>query len=373
MNYKKLDKLGRIGFGKFAAKRALKKDVITGISRKPPQTVYWIQHTECNLNCPMCNVKHIPIKEERVEWISTERMIEIVEEIADMGVMNFGVSGGESLVDKDRLFAVLEVAAAKGMYTHFGTNGLLLNEDIIRRYDGLGVGHISLSVDGIGDVHDVIRGRKGVWEKGVLKSLNAFEDVKPKNINLKINSVISDENIDNLPELVRFVAERGYVIFLQPFDPCAYAFLTKHKDATKAHERFPQWIPPERFGLLNETIDRILEIEKKFPGTIMNDREHLEAVKRYFTFDLLENPQPCTVAFQNVWIKPNGNVGYCNYGLVGNLKETSFRELWNSDKMVKIRKAMLHCNFVCLLGCIYSPSPFRLFIKGIKTAKRFLK
>ena len=373
MNINKLRKLARIGFGKVVAKAALKKDVKTGISRRAPQTVYWIQHTQCNLHCPMCNVPQTMIKDERETWIPTERMIEIVEEMAGMGVMNFGVSGGEPLIDKERLFAVLKVAASKGMYTHFGTNGLLLNEDIIRRYDGLGVGHISLSIDGIGEVHDKIRGREGVWEKGVLKSLRAFENVKPKNINLKINSVISDENLDNLPDLVQFIAERGYVVFLQPFDPCAYAFLTKYKDAAIAHERFPQWIPPNRFGLLDETINKIWEIEKKFPGTLMNDKEHLEAVKRYFTFDLLNEAHHCTVAFQNVWIKPNGNVGYCNYGVVGNLKETSFRDLWNSDKMIKTRKAMLRCNFVCLLGCIYSPSPFRLFVKGIKTAKRFLK
>ncbi|RKZ31385.1 hypothetical protein DRQ36_02290 [bacterium] len=373
MNIDKLKKLARIGFQKAIMKASLKKDIKTGISRRPPQTVYWIQHTQCNLNCPMCNVPQTTMKQEREDWISTERMVEIVEEMASMGVPNFGVSGGEPLLDVERLFAVLEVASNKGLYTHFGTNGLLMTEDILRRYDNLGVGHISLSIDAIGDVHDKIRGRKGVWENGVVRTLDIFEKVKPRNINLKINSIISDENLEELPELVRFLADRGYVVFLQPFDPCAYDFLTKYKDSAIAHDKFPQWIPPGRLGLLSEVTNRILEIEREFPGTLLNDTRHLEAVKRYFSFDLLDNPAPCTVAFENLWIKPNGNVGYCNYGLVGNLKETSLSELWNCEKMIKTRKAMLKCKFVCLLGCMYSPSIYALFKKGLRTAKKLFK
>jgi len=373
MNLNKISKLAKIGFNRISDEFSLKKDSKTGISRRPPQTVYWIQHTDCNLNCPMCNVPQTPLKEEKQKWISTSRIKTIVNEIADMGVVNFGVSGGEPLMDKNRLFEVLETAAKRSIYTHFGSNGILLNEEIFKRYDDLGVGHISLSADGIGDVHDRIRGRKGVWEKGVLKSLRAFKKVKPENIWLKINSVISNDNIDNLPDLVRFIAKEGHVVFIQPFDPCAYNFLTKNKDARIANERFPQWIPPERFSLLNDTIDELIDIEKENPGTLLNDRDHLEAIRRYFTFDILDKPTPCTIAFKNLWIKSNGNVGYCNYGLVGNLKNESLEELWNCDKMIKIRKRMLHCKFVCLLGCMYTPGFIKFAKKGLRTARRIMK
>ncbi len=373
MKLNKLKKYSRIGFEKLVSKASLRKSMKDGIARRPPQIVYWIQHTECMLDCPMCNVTHIPMAEERESWISTERMIEIVNEMADIGVPNFGISGGEPLLDTERLFKILDAAGKRGIYTHFGTNGLLMSDDILRRYDSIGVGHISLSIDGIGEIHDRVRGRKGIWENGALKGIEIFQRVKPKNINLKINSVVSDENIDTLPELVRFVAERGYVIFLQPFDPCAYAFLTKHKDAAIAHEKFPQWIPPERIDLLGEVIDKVLQIEKQYPGTLLNDTNHLRAIKRYFSFDLLDNPAPCTVAFQNLWIRPNGNVGYCNYGLVGNLKEMSLSELWNCERMIDVRMGMLKCNFVCLLGCMYFPSTLDLLKKGVKTARKLLK
>jgi MoaA/NifB/PqqE/SkfB family radical SAM enzyme len=373
MNIAKLRSLSRIAIEKITSRVMLKKGMKDGIARRPPQVVYWIQHTACNLSCPMCNVPAMPMKIERPSWISTERMIEIVEELADMGVPNLGVSGGEPIIDPERLFAVLEAAGKRHMYIHFGTNGLLMTEDILRRFDSIGVGHISLSADGIGEIHDKVRGRKGCWENGVIKTIRIFEKVRPKNINLKINTVISDENLEGLPELVEFMAKKKYVVFLQPFDPCAYEFLTKHKDANVAHQKFPQWIPPDRFRLLEEVIDEIMSIERKYPGTLLNDEEHLKATKRYFTFNLFDKPQTCTLGFRNLWIRSNGDVGFCIYGYIGNLKHQSVTELWNSEKMIAARKKMLKCQFVCLSGCMFDPSLFSLIIKGLKTAKKLLK
>jgi len=321
----------------------------------------------------MCNVPAIPIPKERDSWISTERMLEIIDEMKEMGVAEFGVSGGEPLLDVERLFKVLEYAAKRGIYTHFGTNGLLMSEEILRRYDSMGVGHISLSFDAIGEVHDLIRGKAGTFEDGVLKAIEIFKKVNPKNINLKINAIFSNDNLEQLPELIEFVGKSKFMIFLQPFDPCAYDFFLKNRDAEAAHREFSQWIPPDRFELLDDVIEQTISIEKKYPGCLLNDIEHLRAIKRYFSLELLENPAPCTVAFEKLWIRANGDVKYCNYGHIGNLKDSSLREIWNCDRIRKTRKAMLNCKFVCLLGCIYSSSVFSIFKKGMRTARLLLK
>ena len=373
MNLKQIGKYSRIALGRISARRAIKRGMKDGVARKPPQVVYWIQHTQCNLNCAMCNVPAVPLAQEKPFWLSDARMSEIVNELADMGVPNLGISGGEPLLVPDRLLRVLETANARGIYTHFGTNGILLTEEILREYDAIGGGHISLSVDGTGEVHDKIRGKRGVWESGVVRVLELFDKIKPRNVLLKINAILSDENVENLPELVEFMAQRGHMIFIQPFDPCDYHFLSEHKNPDIAHEKHPQWIPASRLPLMNKALDAILEIEKKHPGTLMNDREHIDAIRRYFSFDLLSERTPCTLGFKNLWIRANGDIFFCIYGHIGNVRETSVSEIWNCENMIEARKIMLSCRFVCLLGCMFDPSLASLAKKGISVARRMLK
>ncbi|PLX16936.1 MAG: hypothetical protein C0601_08860 [Candidatus Muiribacterium halophilum] len=78
---------------------------------------------------------------------------------------------------------------------------------------------IELSLDGIGDMHDKIRGRSGSF-KEVMNTLSEIKKLKRSYplLRLKINSTYNSFNSDNFEELIRFIAN-------QKVDGFSYSYL----------------------------------------------------------------------------------------------------------------------------------------------------
>jgi len=114
----------------------------------------------CNLRCQHCYSVSGPEYSAELPLESLERFLgEAVRE----GYNAVGLSGGEPLTYRP-LARLLESARKLGFYTTVTTNGLLLD---VRRLERLAP-HLSLlaiSVDGVPDSHDRMRGLPGAFER----------------------------------------------------------------------------------------------------------------------------------------------------------------------------------------------------------------
>jgi len=61
------------------------------------------------------------------------------------------------------------------------------------------------------------------------------------------------------------------------------------------------------------------------------------------------------------------------YGHIGNIREQSIHEIWNSPKMAEAPKMMYHCRFHCLLGCMYEPTLMDMIKKGFRVAVKIFR
>ena len=88
--------------------------------------------------------------------------------------------------------------------TILNTNSLLLTDNKLKELINVGLNYIQVSVDGIEEQHDYIRG-KGTYKKTIekMKMINTYSD----KIKLHISSVVSQKNIDYMEKFARQILE----------------------------------------------------------------------------------------------------------------------------------------------------------------------
>ncbi|HLD29945.1 MAG TPA: radical SAM protein, partial [bacterium] len=205
-----LDKLGSV-MEKSAAPRNLEL--------LPPKELHIELTYRCTADCLMCDLKHLKTV-QRGEEISLKEIKKSVEEAASLKDLDFIVlSGGEPWLREDlsgivRFFKKRYPAAKILILSNLMDTELALSKiKEIEKISGLGNLCIGTSIDGIGAVHDRIRGRKGAFE-----SLNATAAVlrtKYPSLFPVFNMTLLPENSDQLFEVYRWAQEHGIAVSSQ--------------------------------------------------------------------------------------------------------------------------------------------------------------
>ena len=133
----------------------------------PLSQLFWECTQRCNFACIHCGsdckvsskIKDMPFEDFR-------KVLESIKRESDVSRLTVNITGGEPLVRKD-----LE-ACGKGIYDMgiawgIVTNGWLLTEDRLRSLLKAGIHGMTISLDGIGEVHDWMRGKEGAYKRAV--------------------------------------------------------------------------------------------------------------------------------------------------------------------------------------------------------------
>jgi MoaA/NifB/PqqE/SkfB family radical SAM enzyme len=149
----------------------------------------------CDLRCPYCYApKHHAVLEH-------DRVLNWVREADDAGCLGVGFGGGEPTTV--RWFAELchSVARETALAVSFTTHGHRLSDELLAELAG-GVHMVRVSVDGVGQTYERLRGRSF---GALLDRLGAVREVAP----LGINVVVNDDTIGELDALVELAASVG--------------------------------------------------------------------------------------------------------------------------------------------------------------------
>ncbi|MBI5500334.1 MAG: radical SAM protein [Deltaproteobacteria bacterium] len=118
-----------------------------------PDTCFWEITDACNLRCIHCEQS---AGTRRPDELDGEEALRLADQLADAGCRCVNLTGGEPLVRPDwpRLARRL---ADRGVLVAVVTNGVLVDDDAVRRMLDSGVAAVAVSLDGERDVHDAIR------------------------------------------------------------------------------------------------------------------------------------------------------------------------------------------------------------------------
>ncbi len=306
---------------------------------KPNNITIAVTH-RCQLKCIMCSIHTLPDKSKKE--IESDEIKNLIDQMADFKVKTIGFDGGEPFLRKD-IFDIIAYAREKQIRTHVVSNGFGIDEEIVADISRAGLNTLALSLDGATrETHDHIRGVDGSFDR----LIQSAELVKAKNphICLVANSVIMNQNLEELLEIVRLTQRVG-------FDGISFQPVLIDNRNRYSREFKDYWVPPSRLSLLKRQLEKLIEY-KDTHGYIQNSEGMMRLTEMYFRNDeLLRDKKKCFVGFFWMHVSPQGRVDFCNMRYIGNIKENSIREMWNSAKSREIRKSFKKCPKPCILAC----------------------
>ncbi len=157
-------------------------------------SVCWNITSRCNENCQFCY--RIMCSKEN----TYEQNNKILEILIELNIDKITWTGGESLL-YPHLFDLMKKAHYNNIKNNIITNGRLLNPNIIDEIEEY-TDYITFSLDALDDNVNNCLGRGIEHGKHIIGLL---EYLKNKNIIVKLNSIVTKQNINNIKEVASIV------------------------------------------------------------------------------------------------------------------------------------------------------------------------
>ncbi len=209
------------------------------LGNKNPITAVAKVTTRCNLRC-----KHCPWWKWDVKDVGTEKWYEALRKARKQGVIHLILEGGEPTVRKD-INKIISYAKKLGMLVMMITNG---TNDLSRYQPD----NFWISIDGVGDVHDDLRG-KGVFER-VVRNIKANPKVRKM-----VLCTISKTNVHQLEDITAYfsdITDGIWFNFMYPYQSVSDIALSVEEQISASKE--------------------ILKLKEKY--NIINSRSYLSNV-----------------------------------------------------------------------------------------------
>lgn len=157
---------------------------------------------KCNMNCMHCG-SSAGIK--RKKELTTDQWKSVTRELSELGGKFVTILGGEPFLRKD-WYEISKDVVDNGMQLTIISNGILINEENIKKISKLNPYAIAISLDGgTPETHDTIRRVKGSFNK----CLESIDLLKGAGINTSIITTLSKTNIKDLPKIKNLILNKG--------------------------------------------------------------------------------------------------------------------------------------------------------------------
>jgi len=291
----------------------------------------------CNFRCQHCFINLSPMKDLKLAQFEN-----IGREVGRLFWLDIG--GGEPFLRKD----LAEIVGCfRTQVVQIPSNGSLpdLMVDQLRRMTPLTDAEItvSLSLDGLQETHERVRGETGNWDQvwSTFERLRALDRFP-----VKINTVITNDNKDELIDLMREVRRRK---------PDFYSIILLRGDPMDPQIKLPaleelRRLGPEIFSIL-ETYDYGRNVVSA--GILRNYHKFLWNVS-LATIEEQRQVIPCLAGRAHMVMMGNGDVSSCEMlPPVGNVQTQSWRDITKSpafkQQVRDIKAGKCHCTHNCAM------------------------
>lgn len=233
----------------------------------PDNAIAWLEPTaKCNLSCDGCYRANVN-QHKSLEEIAADLDVFARYRTAD-GV---SIAGGDPLTHP-RIVDIVRLVAERGWKPILNTNGLALNEELLRDLKRAGLGGLTFHIDS--------KQHRPKWKDKTEQELNALRlhyaemVARAGNLSCAFNSTVYQDTLDTVPDLVAWAQEHIDIVHVMVFicyraavlegtfdyyiggtkldlSPLAYAFpmvdqridISAPEVVKKIRERFPDFAP----------------------------------------------------------------------------------------------------------------------------------
>lgn len=326
-----------------------KKD---GHAGRLPDGVVYEATMRCNLTCEFCYVGTLLNIEG--EWRQELPLDVLKRAFPDQQGLQVSMTGGEIFMRKD-ILQVMEVFREKGYVCgYLTTNGTIINEERAAALASLAsagfLKHISVSIDGPGEMHDKARGVKGTFER-TSAGLRRLQEAAKKSgapLRVSVNTTVAHETLDALADMVDVAQELGvdaiglnHLMFSTPAEVEETVRLIGAKDASviSTYVTEDPGLNWQRVGEQVATLAaRCRERGVRFD---MRPKVKPGILQPYYTpGSALEGR--CLYPFLYARVSFSGKVYFCPFIRmeVGDLTTQSLEEVWTGQTYVDLRRKL---------------------------------
>lgn len=169
--------------------------------RVRPIYAVWEITLACDLACRHCGSR---AGRARPDELSTAECLDLVRQMAALGVREVTVIGGEAYLREDWLEIVREIDR-RGMTPTMTTGGRGIDAERARAAKLAGLRSVSVSLDGLDRTHDRLRGVQGSFAH----ALAAIDHLRAAGVPVSVNTQINRLSMPELPQLLELIGARG--------------------------------------------------------------------------------------------------------------------------------------------------------------------
>ncbi len=277
--------------------------------RYPVESAHIDITNRCNLSCLHCvNDSGECYPDE----LTTDEIKSLIDTLSCMGVDIITFSGGEPLMRPD-FFEIVKYARKAPMTVYIFTNGTLITEDIIKRLKKACVSRFYVSIDSVTEhIHDTFRGQKGALKR-TLASIHLMKEAQFQVIPcVSVNQM----NKNDIVHVLQYFKEQN----LKDFQLMPVRFSGRGIQGIS--------LTPEEYYVI--LVEQFTYLKEEFPEGIVTLYRR-EKVK-------------CGIASDSIAIKADGTILPCPGCIsdmgVGNIREVSLEELWDTDTTLELIRKM---------------------------------
>lgn len=255
----------------------------------------------CNAKCPFCFQGTHLLSDN--EMMSFKRIVTLLDELRELGTYYIGFSGGEPFLRSDFL-DILEEAKKRLFKLSIITNGMLLNEDKIKRLAAIGIERVTISFHSCNP--DNYCRCFGINDpKMVGRVSNNISALLKNGISTGAAITITDINIRDTKKTTLFL---------------------------------------EQLGLSREDINynMLLEGKSQIKDLLPDHRDIVEIEEYLNTKKLWNRRMLCSAGTISCSIDSKGDVYPCTFfnASAGNINQQSLSEIWNDSHLFTIIRSL---------------------------------
>lgn len=338
-----------------------KNSVIRPVSGNPPQELHLELSYKCDSRCIICNLKHLRKRQKSPDLSLADIKKSIEASMILKNVKYIILSGGEPWLNRE-ICAITEFFLNNYPEANILILSNLMNSDLIlsqlkeiKKRAGLERVSLGSSIDGIGRIHDKVRGVAGAFESTLATALmikRKFPEVSPV-----FNFTLMPANSGSIYNVYKWSKKTGFNVSYQIAVP---------KEEVK--ETVFRWQSTD-IKQAEQGVDKIIEDiwqrnkwDRFDAGQLLGNISLLFLLLNFhYILKYAKNPQRyygnCPCGEKYAMLNPEGDLYFCPVNkemTAGNIREEKFDDIWTGSRAKKIRDFFNHRLCHCWLSCTSS-------------------
>lgn len=252
---------------------------------------------KCNMSCSYCD------HHDGKYSLEADKIFSIYKDSIQLQSNYLIIAGGEPLLHKDIVMLIRE-ASKHGLFPYLLTNGLLLNEKLIKQLKQEGLVAIRLTLDSLSDkIQDKFKG-KGSLEK----IIEVVRLTNKEKIGVNINVPVGKHNYEELDEIVQFCINNK--VRTLRFSPLVDSSMEFNKNVIKT----------------------AVLLHEKYADKLYYD--DFTEYRGYEDFLKVIKSSVCPGGIISININSDGSVTKCPYdskNILGNVNDESLSSIWLNE------------------------------------------